>query len=893
VVTEDLRERGSLITTPTITKSDATLTTWLGSGTKSQRTQTFYDTPLSAAVTTLFGGVAQENLRNRVVSTTYTSTSAVAYEHATHYTYDILGNVKALIQEYPEFDSKRIDYMYDQLSGKVNMVAYQAGKVDRLYHRYAYDADLRIRQVETSRDSVIWDRDAAYFYYRHGPMSRMELGQDQVQGMDYAYTIQGWIKGVNSGVLLPANDGGKDGVAATSRELIGRDAFGYMLNYHNNDYKGIGTGVAIEPTYIGTGFNQPTYQLFNGNIQGMTVAIGHSTIPLMGYNFYYDQLNRLLQVYHNTGLTAATNTYSATTSVQNMKIDYDPNGNIKTLLRKVLTSGATMDQLNYTYTANTNKLSFVTETVAAATFANDIDNQTTGNYVYDAIGNLIKDNSEGIDTIAWNVYGKMTRIKKNAANWLETFGYDASGNRVKKDANGYKTYYIRDASGNVMATYKIDSGSTVKILQSQYLYGSSRLGEYSLNLNLTTATISATTFSRTRGQRRYELANHLGNVQVVVSDRKVQKDDNADGLIDYYVADIVSATDYYAFGAVMSDRSFNAGGYRYGFNGKENDNEVKGTGNQQDYGMRIYDPRIGKFLSVDPLARKYPLYTPYQFAANKPTIAIDIDGLEDSIVTTKPKTYSGIKYSIAVNKDAPQIGTVTFNTGNKPISVDLDGGDVYHPNDEGLDYNKNGGINRDSKTGALSGPMYGITLDANSKPIVQDANQRSPGYYVPSTSVTVHGYSDSDPERYIDAINTPYLAVSQGFLDATGAKWGDIGVATNLDNNQSVSFIIGDKKSSMAHIEMSYKMAQDLGIPLTEKVVKSYDGKKDVTKLVGVGVNSANVQITIYRGSQTNPTNNTSNRNGQNKGTNDVNAINQTATDYQNKLNPPATNNGN
>jgi len=47
------------------------------------------------------------------------------------------------------------------------------------------------------------------------------------------------------------------------------------------------------------------------------------------------------------------------------------------------------------------------------------------------------------------------------------------------------------------------------------------------------------------------------------------------------------------------------GYYRYGFNGKENDNEVKGSGNQQDYGMRIYDPRLGRFLSVDPLYREY------------------------------------------------------------------------------------------------------------------------------------------------------------------------------------------------------------------------------------------------------------------------------------------------
>jgi len=69
-------------------------------------------------------------------------------------------------------------------------------------------------------------------------------------------------------------------------------------------------------------------------------------------------------------------------------------------------------------------------------------------------------------------------------------------------------------------------------------------------------------------------------------------------------------------------------GYRYGFNGKENDNEVKGEGNQQDYGMRVYDPRIAKFLSVDPITAKYPMLTPYQFASNSPILNIDLDGAE-------------------------------------------------------------------------------------------------------------------------------------------------------------------------------------------------------------------------------------------------------------------------
>ena len=81
---------------------------------------------------------------------------------------------------------------------------------------------------------------------------------------------------------------------------------------------------------------------------------------------------------------------------------------------------------------------------------------------------------------------------------------------------------------------------------------------------------------------------------------------------------------------LMPQRSYSApgAGYRYGFNGKENDNEVKGEGNQQDYGMRIYDPRLGRFLSVDPLAKSYPWNSTYAFAENKVIHCKDLDGGE-------------------------------------------------------------------------------------------------------------------------------------------------------------------------------------------------------------------------------------------------------------------------
>jgi RHS repeat-associated protein len=102
-------------------------------------------------------------------------------------------------------------------------------------------------------------------------------------------------------------------------------------------------------------------------------------------------------------------------------------------------------------------------------------------------------------------------------------------------------------------------------------------------------------------------------------------------------------------------RKYNAGsGYRYGFNGKENDNKDGVV--QYDYGFRIYDQRLSRFKSVDPLLTAYPYYTPYQFAGNMPIAAIDLDGLEQFVVIYY-KDQNGNTISV-------QIRTVTDNAGN-------------------------------------------------------------------------------------------------------------------------------------------------------------------------------------------------------------------------------------
>ena len=79
--------------------------------------------------------------------------------------------------------------------------------------------------------------------------------------------------------------------------------------------------------------------------------------------------------------------------------------------------------------------------------------------------------------------------------------------------------------------------------------------------------------------------------------------------------------------------------YRYGFNGKEDDKDFGDKQLIQDYGFRLYNPAIARFLSVDPLAPEYPELTVYQFASNTPIMAIDLDGLEMIPMTLEPDIY--------------------------------------------------------------------------------------------------------------------------------------------------------------------------------------------------------------------------------------------------------------
>jgi RHS repeat-associated protein len=123
----------------------------------------------------------------------------------------------------------------------------------------------------------------------------------------------------------------------------------------------------------------------------------------------------------------------------------------------------------------------------------------------------------------------------------------------------------------------------------------------------------------------------------ILTDRKKAVDDGQ-GAFSHYISDVVHSGDYYPFGMEMMGRGYEGTRYRYGFQGQESDDEVKGDGNSVNYKYRMHDARIGRFFAVDPLAAKYPWNSVYAFSENVVINAIEFEGLEAHVLT---QTFDG------------------------------------------------------------------------------------------------------------------------------------------------------------------------------------------------------------------------------------------------------------
>ncbi|GFD91574.1 hypothetical protein KUL154_03070 [Alteromonas sp. KUL154] len=881
--------------------------------------------------------IKQQNLRNRVASVSYYDRyegDNTNYNNAIFYSYDVHGNVQKMATKINDSrlattynNIKVVEYEYDLISGNVNKVIYQKDQKDQFIHKYEYDADNRIVNVQTSKDGVIWDTDASYNYYEHGPLARTILGEKEVQGLDYVYTLQGWLKGVNGENLNPTNDFGKD----SKVNKVAKDAYGYSLSYFDGDYQPRKAN-ANEFFTVTTNseLSHNNANLYNGNIKAMVTNmqnLDNVALPTAYNHYEYDQLNRIHSM--NSNIISSDGIKNIHTSYE-----YDKNGNLTNLKREALKNNSVipMDNFTYHYPNGNNQLAVVEDAEPSSRFLSDIDNQieqlasvgvvynpndkNTHNYVYDEIGQLIKDQTEGINEIEWTVSGKVSKIEKNGTTI--SFAYDGLGNRISKTiTNSNKevtTFYVRDAQGNVLAVYENTQSGTNNTLaiKEHQIYGSTRLGTANVNKELTAPTefvqeeiysndfstlenldddnnwagygintinvsvvneqiyvesddtkegvgyfmltevgkeytihydlgfntsrgikveasmfgevmaeknhsssgsysftfvaqgvianilwsrtsevretdnietwtldnVKVTvpssipfvekgdSFERTIGKKRYELTNHLGNVLNVITDRKIakqetpndvyttvegnfealnwqgaepdlgdlqilpeggeptigsydfepgnyrmhfsiadlnsennvtialstdpdmentaafvyqgnlvvgkntiafeatdyqvlhlilyssdnsftavasnlileKKDENATAPVvenTIFIPEVIAYNDYYPFGMLMPNRHGQADSYRYGFQGQEKDDEVKGEGNSINYKFRMHDPRLGRFFAVDPLFKEYPFNSPYAFSENFVIAGTEIEGLETGFVISK------------------------------------------------------------------------------------------------------------------------------------------------------------------------------------------------------------------------------------------------------------------
>ncbi len=434
-----------------------------------------------------------------------------------------------------------------------------------------------------------------------------------------------------------------------------------------------------------------------------------------------------------------------------------------------------------------------------------------------ASGNLISDSAENIKNIRWNVYGKIAAIEKKNGDEI-TYSYDAAGNRISENFNNEYTFYLRDASGNMVSTYTAnDTTNNGNLTQSDVeLYGSSRLGIDQLNLDVQDLK-QATAESRAKkyGSKRFELTEHRGNVMAVIGENKTPIDDNNDGLVDGYTPQILQANDYSSYGATLPGRTFAGTGYRYGYNGKENDKDI--SSGAQDYGMRINDTRLGRFLSVDPITSKFSMLTPYQFASNRPIDGIDLDGLEylafhTSMYKAKETLINAplsqtvvetVYENIPAQLQNPQTCDVKFVAGGivtafgRDYDSKIDGPVIY---DADKYYRKDAPFNGTASGTSTSGidALKGNAIPGGGTGTINAGNINSMGSILGSNGVGLlqNAWNYLLPWSEQAAIDKE-KALRQGFYDATNA------LQQNIDMSRGIIYT----KSGTAPFDMNLRNA--------------------------------------------------------------------------------------
>lgn len=398
----------------------------------------------------------------------------------------------------------------------------------------------------------------------------------------------------NLGQLTTKGVGGNISQARLQTVNFGYNIRGWLKNINNINV----LGSSLFAFQINYNTSTSGTALFNGNISQTFSKTAYTDTSLKNYTYSYDSMNRLTQAVDGSALNPGR---------YNENLSYDKNGNITNLNRLGhrdvnATLFGNMDILTYTYTGN--KLDRVEDSSGSTEgFNNKVSLPIE--YTYDANGNMITDANKSITAISYNHLNLPASVAINGGTI--NYFYDATGTKLRKTvSNGGTTDY----AGNF-----IYENNSLKQFSQAEGYTINNSGIYSYI---------------------YQYKDHLGNIRLSYQD----KDNN--GIVNS--GEIVQENNYYPFGLLQkgSNTSINGIDNKYKYNGKElQDDNFGGIQlNLYDYGARNYDPALGRWMNIDPLAEKMRRWSAYNYAFDNPMRFIDPDGMEANDITIRGKNTS-------------------------------------------------------------------------------------------------------------------------------------------------------------------------------------------------------------------------------------------------------------
>jgi RHS repeat-associated protein len=571
------------------------------------------------------------NYKNGQISKTWNNNAS------TWYKYDVAGRLWATIKQIKDADYisfagpgdaqiKTFENAYNPYFGTITNSYFQKNNSNEYTeHAFTYDVNNRLSNVKFKTGSTAIATVNNLSYDKLGRLVRQVLGSN-LQGVDYVYTINGALKAINHPSLNYAKDRGNDAMGYQfNLQGVKLDLFGEIIDYYPNDY--IRTGTSIETNTIG---------LYNGQIYGTRyktrdvvngVNTGANYIDYMGSNQteltttanYYNQelANRYTYDAFGQLATSTFGTYTNTTNsftprtdykefgTNNNGIAYDVNGNITSLKRNaynVTGNAQLLDDLTYNINSTGNKHTQVTD-AASNSFPSSFNfknqNSTAATFVYNTNGQLTASPDENVTAVSYYPNGQVKQINFTNNNITKHY-YDDQGQK-------YKTTYFNAANSTTKYTwyvyntiYEYITGGTFSLKETT-IGGQGRIGVYKQD---------ATGLNISTGHAEYELKDHLGNVRVTFKK----------GITN--TLDVLSRTDYYAFGGAMPGRIWqqSGGDYRYGYQGQEKSQDATTWDN---FELRTFNHDLGRWSAPDPYGQ---FHSPYVAMANNPIKHIDPDG---------------------------------------------------------------------------------------------------------------------------------------------------------------------------------------------------------------------------------------------------------------------------